>query len=198
MKRPSLLALTVLGGFILACTCGGMGETDETTYDYDWEMSSVPVAEPWASLNLPTSDGLVLFSDSTGMMVSHEQPFDAINDRYTGAMNNSDWTKADDYSDVGFTAISYNKDGTQIGLVVTGDTSGTLVMLEDLGEVPESESSFANAKVSGKEGASKKAATKKATRTGAKGINRKATGKKGGKKKSSGSSSSGPKKLSGN
>jgi hypothetical protein len=143
MGRPLAAVLFTFAAIALACA----GPAEEPVADEPVvEEPGQALSEPWGSLSLPVSNGAVLYSDATGMMVSHTQPFQETSDAYAGALRAGGYSVAGDYSEPNFTAMAFQKGSSNIGLMVSGDTSGALVLLEDLGRVPEQDSNLASAK----------------------------------------------------
>ena len=143
MARPLAAALLTFAAIALACA----GPAEEPVVEEAVvEEPGAALSEPWASLSLPVSNGSVLYSDSTGMMASHTQTFQEVSDAYAGALRGGGYAVAGDYSEPNFTALAFQRGPSNIGLMVSGDNNGALVLLEDLGRVPEQESNLASAK----------------------------------------------------
>jgi len=146
MKRFTLIALTCLGiGF--SAGCGADLKDGDTVVDE--AIPAVPPTTPWTEMNLPTPEGQTIASDTTFLLVLYKG---SVVDKYTGsysdALTGGGWTKGDDYSTDGFTAIVWNKDAGQVGLAI-GYEEGediTWAYMEDLKQVEEASVSSAGSK----------------------------------------------------
>ncbi len=133
MRRISILPLTIGSLFALACMCGGGDEgfqTDpyEGTEDLEWDVG---LTEPWSSMGLPVSDGMVFLSEPTQLMVSFEGArVTEITSDWAGSIQSSGWSLVEDMGTPEFTARVYSKGDDAMALGVGAEEGMTFAYLE--------------------------------------------------------------------
>ena len=154
MKRISIATLATLGLAILACGGGDEeaaadGTTTGTTASTTAEpaaaeptkaadMNSVPLSDPWKSMDLPVNNGTVLVSDKTHLLVAYDSgAISTYTTSYGQQIDKQGWTKKDDYSESDFTAVLYSKGSQELGFAVGTIEGKTVVYFEDLDGVAE-------------------------------------------------------------
>lgn len=164
MKRISIFAVAASVAAILAC-----GGGDETTTSSDdggtvatggsyttggtdgalraSDLPTVSLKEPWVSMNLPTSGGNVVVSDSAVLLVAYDGgSISSYASSYGAAVEKDGWTKKEDYSTADFKAILFEKSGGELGMAVGTEQGINFVYFENLKEVTASNSRVRAAK----------------------------------------------------
>jgi len=81
---------------------------------------SVPITEPWASMNLPTSGGTVLYSDATSCTITwlDGSTLNDLGDKLDSAVKGAGWSEKAGMKmvDMGLYSNTYEKNGTTVSL----------------------------------------------------------------------------------
>ena len=94
--------------------------------------SSEEITEPWVSMALPTSDGVVTASEAAALTVLHDEGDPAsFAERYGAAIEAAGWAMELNASTGGTTSISYVKDERTLSLAVT-ETLGSIYVVLSL------------------------------------------------------------------
>ncbi|MBT3223146.1 MAG: hypothetical protein HN348_29075 [Proteobacteria bacterium] len=103
MKLKTLVCVGALALGTLAC---GGGPVDMSSY-------SVDMTAPWDGMDLPTSDGSVIYSDDTTLSLNYDDGADAaaLAKEYTGAIEKQGWTKDIESATDDVVSVNFKKDG---------------------------------------------------------------------------------------
>lgn len=110
MKLKTLVCVGALALGTLAC---GGGSVDLSEY-------SVAMTAPWDGMDLPTSDGNVIYSDDATLSLNYNDSPDAeaLAKEYSAAIEKKGWTKDIDSSIAGAVSVNFKKDGKTLVLNV--------------------------------------------------------------------------------
>ncbi len=138
--RP--LSLFVSGlALVAVLACGGSSST-ETTSTSSQSSSSAPaqtLPEPWGSMSLPIGTGEVVDATVESVLVAYpSESLITLTNTWTDSLIKNGYTKSQDVSQPGITAIIFAKGPQQVGLATGQEEGVNFAYVEDLGKVSSS------------------------------------------------------------
>lgn len=141
--RPLTLLFSGLAlASILAC--GGSSTEPATTTTTTPTQTTAPAAnpslpEPWASMSLPVGSGEVVDATVESVLVAYpSESLITLTNTWTDALIKNGFSKSQDVSQPGITAIIFAKGPQQVGLATGQEEGVNFAYVEDLGKVSTS------------------------------------------------------------